>query len=190
MEASPSPLSSRAQPRDLQFYRPVLEMYSEDGVWTSRPVGPTANVSPARQEGPLSIDSPTLSERRRRRHIFTSTCVSTPSKNISRKGPRTCRSLGCARDDKGEGVASMESGYWTEGVFHLLRWAASGLRPIYHGMTKGRVVLPSGFVAGGENRRSPFDFAQGRFSTALRSGRDDNSYFGRAAGAQERLSSQ
>ena len=35
---------------------------SEDGVWTSRPVGPTANVSPARQEGQLSIDSPTLSD--------------------------------------------------------------------------------------------------------------------------------
>ena len=32
------------------------------------------------------------------------------SKNISRKGPRNCRSLDCARDDKGEGDASMESG--------------------------------------------------------------------------------
>ena len=27
MEAPPSPLSSRAKPRDLQFYRPVLEMF-------------------------------------------------------------------------------------------------------------------------------------------------------------------
>jgi hypothetical protein len=27
----------------------------------------------------------------------------TKSKNISRKGPRNCRSLGFARDDKGEG---------------------------------------------------------------------------------------
>jgi hypothetical protein len=44
-------------------------------------------------------------------------------------------------------------------------------------MTKGRVVLPSGLVAGIENSRSPFDFAQGRLSTSLRSGRDDNSYF-------------
>ena len=42
------------------------------------------------------------------------------------------RSLGCARDDKGEGDASMESGCWTERVFHLLRWAAGGLRPIFH----------------------------------------------------------
>ena len=29
-------------------------------------------------------------------------------KNISRKGPRNCRSLGCARDDKGKGRAAME----------------------------------------------------------------------------------
>ncbi len=29
-------------------------------------------------------------------------------------------------------------------------------------------------AAGKENRRSPFDFAQGRLSTSLRSGRDDN----------------
>jgi hypothetical protein len=46
------------------------------------------------------------------------------SKNISKKGPRNCRSLGCARDDKGKGDASIESGCWTEGVFHLLGWAA------------------------------------------------------------------
>ena len=32
MEAPPSPLSSRAQPRDLQFYRPVLEMFFEEAV--------------------------------------------------------------------------------------------------------------------------------------------------------------
>jgi hypothetical protein len=39
------------------------------------------------------------------------------SKNISRKGPRNCRSLhgtpgqvDCARDDKGESDASIESG--------------------------------------------------------------------------------
>jgi hypothetical protein len=30
-EALPFPLSSRAQPRDLQFYRPVLEMFFEGG---------------------------------------------------------------------------------------------------------------------------------------------------------------
>ncbi len=47
------------------------------------------------------------------------------------------------------------------------------------GMTKGRATLPLGFVAGGENRRSPFDFAQGRLSTSLCSGRDDNSYLGK-----------
>ena len=31
-----------------------------------------------------------------------------------------------------------------------------------------------GLDAGGENSRFPFDFAQGRLSTSLRSGRDDN----------------
>jgi hypothetical protein len=28
------------------------------------------------------------------------------------------------RDDKGEGSGSMKSGYWIEGVFHHLGWAA------------------------------------------------------------------
>jgi hypothetical protein len=32
------------------------------------------------------------------------------SKNISRKGPRNCRSLGFARDDKGKGNRSIKSG--------------------------------------------------------------------------------
>ena len=45
-----------------------------------------------------------------------------PSKNISRKGPRNCRSLGCARDDKGEGYASIESSCLIEAVFHPLGW--------------------------------------------------------------------
>jgi hypothetical protein len=45
---------------------------------------------------------------------------------------RSGQALGFARDDKGEGGASMEGGCWTEGVFHLLRWAAGGLRPIPH----------------------------------------------------------
>jgi len=41
-------------------------------------------------------------------------------KNISRNGPRNCRSLGSARDDKGEGGASMKSGGRTERVFYHL----------------------------------------------------------------------
>ncbi len=45
-------------------------------------------------------------------------------------------------------------------------------------MTKGSAASPSRFVAGRENSRSPLDFAQGRLSTSLRSGRDDNSSFG------------
>jgi hypothetical protein len=36
-----------------------------------------------------------------------------PLINISMKGPPNCRFLGCARDDKGEGDASMESRCWT-----------------------------------------------------------------------------
>ena len=61
MEAPPSPLSSRAKPRDLQFYRPVLEMFFEEAVWALRVCVRTRNlpiqsrrdrppdVSPARQ---------------------------------------------------------------------------------------------------------------------------------------------
>jgi hypothetical protein len=33
---------------------------------------------------------------------------------VSRRGPRNCRSLGFARDDKGKSDVSMESGCWTE----------------------------------------------------------------------------
>ena len=64
------------------------------------------------------------------------------------------------------------------------------------GMTKGRVVLPSGPTArwAGRFRQSERDSLlverTAGPSTALRSGRDGNSYFGRAAGAQEKLSSQ
>jgi hypothetical protein len=51
------------------------------------------------------------------------------SKNISTRGPLNCRSLGFARDDKGEGGAHLSSRYGgsTEplviGDFHLLGWA-------------------------------------------------------------------
>jgi hypothetical protein len=30
-------------------------------------------------------------------------------------------------DDKGDGSLPLQGGCWTEGVFHLLRWAVSGL---------------------------------------------------------------
>jgi len=43
--------------------------------------------------------------------------VSKPVENISRTGPQNRRSLGFARDDKGDGDISMESGCWTEGAF-------------------------------------------------------------------------
>ncbi len=44
-------------------------------------------------------------------------------------------------------------------------------------------------MADGANRRSPFDFAQGRLSTSLRSGRHDNSYLGTGCECQDELSS-
>ena len=47
MGSLPSPLSSRAKPRDLQFCRLVLEMFFEEAVWASRPVGPTAKRQPS-----------------------------------------------------------------------------------------------------------------------------------------------
>jgi hypothetical protein len=46
------------------------------------------------------------------------------SKNISTRGPLNRRSLGFARDDKGEGGAPMKSSCGIEAVFHLLGWAA------------------------------------------------------------------
>jgi len=60
-------------------------------------------------------------------------------KNISRNGPRNCRSLGFARDDKGEGGAS-NGERWpdrrrflspcrTERVFHHLGWADRPMIP-------------------------------------------------------------
>ena len=100
-----------------------------------------------------------------------------PSKNISRKGPRNCRSLGCARDDKGEDDASLESGCWTEGVFHLLRWAA-GLSPTRD--DKGNVMR----LSLGKGAHADLSNAAWQ-EIRVRSGRDDHSYLRRAAGAQE-----
>jgi hypothetical protein len=42
------------------------------------------------------------------------------SKNISKKGPRNCRSLGFARDDKGEDDGFIKSSRWTEAFFITL----------------------------------------------------------------------
>jgi hypothetical protein len=38
------------------------------------------------------------------------------SKNISTKGPRNCRSLGFARDDKGKDNGCIKSGCWVEAI--------------------------------------------------------------------------
>jgi hypothetical protein len=40
--------------------------------------------------------------------------------HASRKGPQNCRSLGFARDDKGKGNGSVESGCCTEAFFITL----------------------------------------------------------------------
>ena len=83
MEASPSPLSSRAQPRDLQFCRPVLEMLFEEAVGALRPAGPTAKRQPS-PEG-LEHPSPNIVRALYARHTFTSTRISTPSEKHSQE---------------------------------------------------------------------------------------------------------
>ena len=115
MEASPYPLSSRAQPRDLQFCRPVLEMFFDRvrmqvevkvcGAYGTRTMLGNRCLSPAGLGGLLAVGPTGLKAQ------------TASSKNIARTGLQNCRSLGCARDDKGEGDASLESGYQTEGVF-------------------------------------------------------------------------
>jgi hypothetical protein len=160
MEALYSPLSSRAEPRDLRFCEFVLEMFFEDAIWALRPVGPIAKRSPAGR-----TNSPRLSERRRRgtlspqpasvlcRKTFPGMVRGTVDPSASLPMNRFvsyAKQAGCswvrtsenpkdsacfrkyplfigfitspaarssARDDKGEGDASMERGCWTEGVF-------------------------------------------------------------------------
>jgi hypothetical protein len=43
--------------------------------------------------------------------------------NISTTGPLNRGSLGYPRDDKGEGIASVESSYCMRVIFHLPGWA-------------------------------------------------------------------
>ncbi|MDX6462883.1 MAG: hypothetical protein QOH35_107 [Acidobacteriaceae bacterium] len=50
--------------------------------------------------------------------------------NISMKGPQNRRSLGCARDDKGKGSVSIESGCRTEAFSITLDGSAAGHRPM------------------------------------------------------------
>ena len=105
---------------DLQFCRPVLEMFFDRvlmrvGVKVCRAYGARTMLgnrcpSPA---GLADVWRSALRASKRRplprKNISRTSpqnCRSlgyAPSKNIPRKGPRNCRSLGCARDDKGEG---------------------------------------------------------------------------------------
>ena len=60
-------------------------------------------------------------------------------------GGKNCRSLGFARDDKGKGDGSIESGCWTEAFVPPLRFASVGMT----------IHLRAGaLVAGGKNCRS------------------------------------
>jgi hypothetical protein len=76
--------------------------------------GATAKRQPGRKSS--GIDSPTSSERRRRGTLPPQPASVLREKH-SQEGPQNCRSLGCARDDKGEGDASLKSGCQTGTVF-------------------------------------------------------------------------
>ncbi len=96
------------KPRDLRFCRPVLGIFFEEAVGASSPVepalslskGPTAKGQPAAQG--WGIDSPTLSERRRRGTLSPQPASLLCRKNISRKGPQNRRSLGFAPNEQND----------------------------------------------------------------------------------------
>jgi hypothetical protein len=116
----PSPLSSRAKPRDLQFCGLLLELFFKDSK-RSGLRGPEDR--PPKRQPSLGGTGASIHQHSPRAvgaaHLH---CIRTLSQNISRRGPQNRRSLGCARDDKGKGDASMKSGWRTQGVFHLFRW--------------------------------------------------------------------
>ena len=111
--SAPFPLSSRAKPRDLQFRGPFLEMFFEEAVWASRPVGPTAKRQPS--PGGLGHKFPNLPERRRR-----GTLSPQPASILCRKTfpGRACRtadpsaSLGMTKG--GVALPSSILGWWRE----------------------------------------------------------------------------
>jgi hypothetical protein len=105
LEASHSPLSSRAAEGSAVLQASPGNVFSEEAVWASRPVGPTAKRQPSPGRAGASI--PQRCPSAVGAAHFTSTCISTLSRNTSRTSLRNRRSLGCARDDKGEGIASV-----------------------------------------------------------------------------------
>ena len=123
-EAPPSPLSSRAKPRDLQFPRP-----RHQGPWRRRiaiPNRPVKWMRVERREGAGSgqDDKWTTPER------------------------LNCRSLGFARDDKGEDSAFLGCDGGNDSLTGLVHSSPHLAADKSGGMTKGRVALSLGSVAG------------------------------------------
>ena len=81
MEAPPFPLSSRAKPRDLQFYKLVLEVFRGGGLGFE---ACTADRQTSTQPGRAGTSIPQHWPSTVGAHTFTSTCIRTLSKNISR----------------------------------------------------------------------------------------------------------
>ena len=114
LESPPSPLLSRAKPRDLQFCRPVLEMFLQGSSRALRPVepalslskGPTPNVTQPGRAGDKG-SSPTLSERRRRGTLSPQSPSVLCRKTFPGRACRTADPSTFARDDKGKGGDSM-----------------------------------------------------------------------------------
>src|SRR5580698_3892369 len=94
-----------------------------------------------------ATDFPTLFGRGRRATLH-STCISTLSRNISTTSLENCRSLGCARDDKGNGSASLGSFGWKK------EQQVPPLRCAPVGMTKETAVPHLDPLAGRKNSRS------------------------------------
>ena len=143
------PLSSRAQPRDLQFCRPVLEMFFDRVLMQ-------VEVKVCRAYGA--------------RTMLGNRAPALPGwADVWRSAPST---------SSGQALRASKPRPLPRKTFPG-RACRTADPSASLGMTKGRAALPFVFDAGRKNRRSPFDFAQGRLSTSLRSGRDDNSYLGR-----------
>ena len=109
-----------------------------------------------------SQDFESLCEKKKETAVSPLRC--SPLKNISTRGPRNCRSLGYARDDKGKGNGLIESGCWTEAFFSLGGAKRSGeiwfLSPSHtDGPSPGCRPMPARSVArlGSEGNFAPED---------------------------------
>jgi hypothetical protein len=144
LEASPSLLSSRAKPRDLQFRGPLLETFFEEAVWTLRPVGPTAK----RQPSPAGLGNrfPTFPERRRRGTLSPQPASVRCRKTFPGRAYRTAdpsASLGMTKGRVALPCASV--GWWREPQIPPLRYAPVGMTiHIWQGRGYPRkIVIPN-----------------------------------------------